>query len=229
MNNLITYNFPDRASYIIERLNFFHGYVLLILTIITIQVLYIILVIIVDGLRGRMVLEADLVELVWTIAPIVVLLLIGFPSLQLLYIRDELVEPRFTIKVVGNQWYWTYEYSDYSPISFDSYIISEIDSLAHSFRLLDTDTSVLIPINIRIRFVVRAADVIHSWTVPSIGIKVDAVPGRLNQLRVIPNRLGIFWGQCSEICGSNHRFIPITLEVTSVDDYINYIETLKAE
>jgi len=154
----------------------------------------------------RRLIEAQGVEFGWTALPCLVLVAIALPSLRLLYIVDESGTPELTIKTVGHQWYWSYEYRDLNEIEFDSYITSS------PYRLLDCDHRILFPAQTPIRVLVTAADVLHSWTVPTIGIKADAVPGRLNQLTFFSDRSGIFFGQCREICGRNHRFIPIRVE-----------------
>lgn len=149
------------------------------------------------------------IELIWTITPALILTVIAFPSFRLLYLLDEVTSPTITIKVVGHQWYWSYEYSDYvnesgDSIEFDSYMIPESDLEAGQFRLLDVDNKMVIPVDCHIRIIVTGADVIHSFAVPSLGIKIDATPGRLNQSSMLAERMGTFYGQCSEICGVWH-------------------------
>ena len=149
------------------------------------------------------------IELIWTVTPALILTVIAFPSFRLLYLLDEVTSPTITIKVVGHQWYWSYEYSDYvnesgDSIEFDSYMIPESDLEAGQFRLLDVDNKMVIPVDCHIRIIVTGADVIHSFAVPSLGIKIDATPGRLNQSSMLAERMGTFYGQCSEICGVWH-------------------------
>jgi len=138
------------------------------------------------------------------------------------------IDPAITVKAIGHQWYWTYEYSDYAAsdgesIVFDSYMIPEEDLEPGGLRLLEVDNRVMLPVNTHIRLIVSGADVIHSWTVPSFGIKVDALPGRLNQLSLFVKREGVFYGQCSEICGVNHGFMPIVVEVVSMEKYLSWV------
>ena len=171
-----------------------------------------------------------LIELIWTITPALVLIAIAFPSFRLLYLLDEVISPTITIKVVGHQWYWSYEYSDYvnesgESIEFDSYMLPESDLELGQFRLLDVDNKVIVPVDTHIRLIVTGADVIHSWAVPSLGIKIDAVPGRLNQTSILAERPGLFYGQCSEICGVWHGFMPIAVEAVSVQDYLTWIDS----
>ena len=155
--------------------------------------------------------------------PALTLIFIALPSLKLIYLIDEIRNPLVTLKTIGHQWYWTYEYSDFKNIEFDSYILnSNLNSF--NFRLLEVDNRTVLPYLSHIRVLTSSADVIHSWTIPSSGVKVDASPGRLNQLRFNLNRTGIFFGQCSEICGANHSFIPISIERISPLKFIEWIE-----
>ena len=173
--------------------------------------------------------HGTLIELIWTITPAFILIAIAFPSFRLLYLLDEVISPTVTIKVVGHQWYWSYEYSDYVNVSgesieFDSYMIPDSDLELGQFRLLDVDNKVVIPTDTHIRLIVTGADVIHSFAVPSLGLKIDAVPGRLNQTSMLAERTGTFYGQCSEICGVYHGFMPIAIEAVSIQDYLAWID-----
>ena len=175
--------------------------------------------------------HGTLIELIWTVTPALILIAIAFPSFRLLYLLDEVISPTITIKVVGHQWYWSYEYSDYinesgESIEFDSYMIPESDLELGQFRLLDVDNRVIVPVDTHIRVIVTGADVIHSWAVPSLGVKIDAVPGRLNQTSFLAERTGVFYGQCSEICGVWHGFMPIAVEAVSVQDYLAWIDSV---
>ena len=162
--------------------------------------------------------------------PSLILVLIAVPSFALLYSLDEVVDPAVTIKAIGHQWYWSYEYSDYSQesdqsIAFDSYMVPEDDLELGQLRLLDVDNRLVVPANTHIRVIITAADVLHSWAVPSLGVKCDAVPGRLNQIPLFIKREGVFYGQCSELCGANHAFMPIVVEAVSLEDYISWVST----
>jgi len=169
--------------------------------------------------------HSSVLEIVWTIFPAIVLLIIATPSFSLLYSLDELINPTLTLKVVGHQWYWSYEYSDYATLkdaeslNFDSYMVSVNDLVVGSFRLLEVDNRVVLPTNTHIRILVTAADVLHSWAVPSFGVKVDACPGRLSQTSLFLKREGVYYGQCSEICGVNHGFMPVVVKGVSLDRY----------
>lgn len=218
--------FQDRNSPIIEQLNFFHDHSLLILVLVTTLVGYLIFILFFNKLNNRFLLHGQTIEIIWTILPAIVLLFVAFPSLRILYLLDEINNPSISIKSIGHQWYWSYEYSDFSNIEFDSYIISQNDSNIDTFRLLDVDNRIILPINNQIRILVSATDVLHSWTIPSLGVKVDASPGRLNQTNFFINRPGLFFGQCSEICGANHSFIPIVIERIPTNYFIKWISNI---
>jgi cytochrome c oxidase subunit 2 len=167
-------------------------------------------------------------EIVWTITPAIILMLIAIPSFALLYSMYELIDPAMTIKAIGHQWYWTYEYSDYNiydkeSLIIDSYMLPEDSLREGQLRLLDVDNRIKVPVNTHIRLISTSTDVIHSWTVPSFGVKIDAIPGRLNQVSLFIQREGVYYGQCSEICGVNHGFMPIVVEAVSLDEYVNWI------
>lgn len=216
----------DRNSPIIEQLNFFHDHSLLILILVTTLVGYLIGILIFNNLNNRYLLHGQTIEIIWTILPAIVLFFIAFPSLRILYLLDEINNPAISIKTIGHQWYWRYEYSDFKNIEFDSYIIPTNEINQNSFRLLDVDNRIILPIQNQIRVLVTATDVLHSWTVPSLGVKIDANPGRLNQTNFFINRTGLFFGQCSEICGANHRFIPIVIERTPTKFFINWVSNI---
>jgi cytochrome c oxidase subunit 2 len=213
----------DRNSPLIEQLNFFHDHTLLILIIITILVGYLIIILFFNKFTNRLLLHGQTIEIIWTVLPAIVLIFIALPSLRLLYLLDEINDPSITLKTVGHQWYWRYEYSDFKNIEFDSYIIPSEEINLDSFRLLDVDNRIVLPLNNQIRILISAADVLHSWTVPALGIKIDATPGRLNQTNFLINRPGLFFGQCSEICGANHSFIPIVIERIPTKSFIKWI------
>ncbi len=170
------------------------------------------------------------IELIWTITPALVLVAIAFPSFQLLYIMDEVISPSITVKVSGHQWFWSYEYSDFvneegEAIEFDSYMVPDSDLELGQFRLLDVDNRVVLPVDTHVRFIVTGSDVIHDFAVPAQGLKVDACPGRLNQVSVVLEREGVFYGQCSEICGVYHGFMPICIESVSLQKYLSWLDS----
>nr|QNE85559.1 cytochrome c oxidase subunit II [Suillia flava] len=213
----------DSASPLMEQLTFFHDHTLLILVMITILVGYLMFMLFFNKYTNRYLLHGQLIEVIWTILPAIVLLFIALPSLHLLYLLDEINEPSVTLKAIGHQWYWSYEYSDFLNIEFDSYMIPTNELSLNGFRLLDVDNRIVLPTNSQIRILVTAADVIHSWTIPALGVKVDGTPGRLNQTNFLMNRPGLFYGQCSEICGANHSFMPIVIESVPVNFFIKWI------
>jgi cytochrome c oxidase subunit 2 len=218
-------NLQDRASPIIEQLIFFHDHTLMIILIILTVVSYIMVTLTLNEYTNRFILEGQIIEVAWTIAPAIILIFIATPSLKLLYLIDEIHRPSVTLKTIGHQWYWSYEYSDFIKVEFDSYITIQENN--NELRLLETDNHVVLPINSFVRVIVTAADVLHSWTVPRLGIKSDATPGRLNQSRFLINRPGLFYGQCSEICGANHRFMPIVIERVPANIFIKWINKLE--
>lgn len=173
--------------------------------------------------------HGTVIELVWTITPALILIAIAFPSFKLLYMLDEVISPAMTIKVAGHQWYWSYEYSDFigkdgESIEFDSYMVPESDLELGQLRLLEVDNKVIIPIDTHVRFIVTGTDVIHAFTAPSLGLKIDAVPGRLNQTSVIVDREMTSYGQCSEICGIYHGFMPSVVKAVSQEEFLVWLE-----
>ena len=184
-------------------------------------------------LAGNKVTHGTIIEIVWTIIPSVILMLIAVPSFALLYSMDEIIAPGLIVRAIGHQWYWSYEYSDYinykyhlvgAPLKvwpkFDSYMINESELVPGQLRLLEVDYQVLIPVKKHIRMLITSVDVLHSWAVPSLGIKTDAVPGRLSQASLYAKREGSFFGQCSEICGVNHGFMPIVVKAIDDEQFI---------
>lgn len=187
--------------------------------------------------RPSKVVHGALIEIVWTIIPTLILLVIALPTFALLYSLDEAIEPEVTVKVIGHQWYWSYEYSDFcgdlgasdyskyeeGTIAFDSFMVPDKDFEEWGqLRLLEVDNPLVLPINTHIRLLVTAADVIHSWAVPAFGVKMDGVPGRLNQVSLFINHTGTFYGQCSELCGANHGFMPIKVLAVTRAQYLNW-------
>nr|YP_010593354.1 cytochrome c oxidase subunit II [Chionoecetes opilio x Chionoecetes japonicus]QJS52748.1 cytochrome c oxidase subunit II [Chionoecetes opilio]UWV18211.1 cytochrome c oxidase subunit II [Chionoecetes opilio x Chionoecetes japonicus]WAI96434.1 cytochrome c oxidase subunit II [Chionoecetes opilio x Chionoecetes japonicus] len=215
--------FQDGASPLMEQLIFFHDHIMLILIMIITFVGYMMMSLIMNSYINRFMLENQTIELIWTALPAVILVFIALPSLRLLYLLDEVNSPTMTLKTIGHQWYWSYEYSDFLNVEFDSYMTPSNEMTNSSFRLLDVDNRTIVPMNTQIRVIITAADVIHSWAVPSLGVKADAIPGRLNQSSFLITRPGLFFGQCSEICGANHSFMPIVIESVSTDSFLNWI------
>lgn len=229
--------FQDSASPTHEGITELHDSIFFYLVIICFGVLWLLSSTVVNfhSSKSQIVYKyanhGTLIELIWTITPALVLIAIAFPSFKLLYLMDEVISPSMTIKVVGHQWYWSYEYSDFitedgESIEFDSYMVPETDLEDGQLRLLDVDNRVVVPVDTHIRFIVTGADVIHDFAVPSLGLKVDAIPGRLNQCSVLIEREGVFYGQCSEICGIYHGFMPVVIESVSPEKYLSWIDSM---
>nr|ATO90342.1 cytochrome c oxidase subunit 2 [Eptesicus fuscus] len=203
----------DATSPIMEELLSFHDHALMIVFLISSLVLYIISLMLTTSLTHTSTMDAQEVETIWTILPAIILISIALPSLRILYMMDEINNPSVTIKTMGHQWYWSYEYTDYEDLTFDSYMIPTQELNPGHFRLLEVDNRVVLPSELTIRMLISSEDVLHSWAIPSLGLKTDAIPGRLNQTTLLSTRPGLYYGQCSEICGSNHSFMPIVLEM----------------
>jgi cytochrome c oxidase subunit 2 len=226
----------DPATPIVEGMQNFHNFLLTFAVFIGVFICLILLLVIyrfnhaVKPTADKFTHSSTL-EIIWTIIPAAVLLLIAVPSFSLLYSLDELVTPSVTLKVIGHQWYWSYEYTETElfgvsfkePLSFDSYIVNFSDLTLGAFRLLEVDNRVVLPSNTHVRLLITAADVLHSWAVPSFGVKVDACPGRLSQAALFIRRDGVFYGQCSEICGVNHGFMPIVVRSVSPLKYASWM------
>jgi len=246
---LFAFGFQDAATPIMEGIVDLHNHIMFYLVLILTFVLYIFVYILKDFylpfahpkfvvdlgfretmLKGNKITHGTLLEIVWTLTPSVILMLIAIPSFSLLYSMDEIIDPALTLKAIGHQWYWSYEYSDYvsvkgASISFDSYMVPTEELTLGQYRLLEVDNAIVLPTNTHIRVLITAADVLHSWAVPSLGVKVDAVPGRLNQASLFIKREGVYYGQCSELCGVNHAFMPIAVKAVDLDTYLSWVNS----
>nr|QWB85783.1 cytochrome c oxidase subunit II [Philus antennatus] len=218
----------DSASPLMEQLSFFHDHTLMILTVIITLVGQLMISMIYNKFSHRLLLEGQTIEIIWTILPAITLVFIALPSLRLIYLLDEVNNPSITVKAIGHQWYWSYEYSDFKNVEFDSYMVPQNEMKSFNFRLLDVDNRMVVPFESPTRILVTAMDVIHSWTVPALGVKIDGTPGRLNQVMFTISRPGLFYGQCSEICGANHSFMPIVVESISSKYFIEWASKNKA-
>nr|AKA09873.1 cytochrome oxidase subunit 2 [Pyrrhocoridae sp. SS-2014] len=225
MTNWGELSLQDAMSPLMEQLTFFHDHTIMILVMITTLVTYTMINLMINTLINRYLLEGQMIELIWTMLPAITLIFIALPSLHLLYLIDEINKPLITLKTIGHQWYWKYEYSDFNNIEFDSYMKPSNEIENYEFRLLDVDNRVILPMNTQTRVLITAADVLHSWAIPSLGIKIDATPGRLNQGSMFINQPGLFFGQCSEICGANHSFMPIVIESVPSKMFINWLKS----
>nr|QRC76509.1 cytochrome c oxidase subunit II [Lycostomus sp. YXY-2021] len=216
----------DAISPLMEQLSFFHDHTMLILLMILSMVAYIMATMMKNKYINKTLLEGQLIEIIWTILPTVTLIFIATPSLNLLYLIDEINSPSLTVKTIGHQWYWSYEMTDFLKKEIDSYMKPINELKKSSFRLLDVDNQLVLPFKSKIRMMFTSTDVIHSWTIQSLGTKMDATPGRLNQIMFLIKTPGLFFGQCSEICGMNHSFMPTSIESVSPSKFINWIKIM---
>ncbi|MFC7334296.1 cytochrome c oxidase subunit II [Rhodocista pekingensis] len=212
------------ASPVKQQLESFHDLLLIIITAITLLVLALLVYVMWRFRASKNPVPSrtshnTLLEVAWTVIPVVILVVIAIPSFQLLYFMDRTPEADMTVKVTGRQWYWSYEYPDHGNIAFDSFMLSEDEVPDPKLRLLEVDNRLVVPVGANVRVLVTASDVIHSWAIPSLGIKKDAVPGRLNETWFRADAEGVFYGQCSEICGTNHGFMPIAVEAVSKERF----------
>lgn len=224
--------FQDGASPTFEGIVELHDQVIFYLIIILIVVSWILFSTVYRFNKSSIVHKyhnhSTIIELIWTISPALILIAIAFPSFKLLYLMDEVIDPAITIKAIGHQWYWSYEYSDFlddegQSIEFDSYMIPTEDLEPGQLRQLEVDSRVIVPVNTHVRFIITATDVLHDFAVPSLGIKVDASPGRLNQTSTFIQREGVYYGQCSELCGVLHSSMPIVIEAVSVEKFLSWL------
>nr|YP_010872779.1 cytochrome c oxidase subunit II [Laemobothrion maximum]WGU50343.1 cytochrome c oxidase subunit 2 [Laemobothrion maximum] len=216
------WNLYDASSFLMEQLTNFYDNTMFILTFIFSLIIYSTICIISNKIINHYLTSNETLELIWTCLPGLILIFIALPSLKIMYLLDEVIMPILSIKVIGHQWYWSYEYPEFNNYSFDSYMINE-SSKEGLFRLLDVDQRMIIPCNSNVRVILTSMDVIHSWTVPAMGVKIDANPGRLNQCNINSYQMGLFYGQCSEICGALHAFMPICLEVSSFKYFVQWM------
>lgn len=220
------------ATPVKDRLTAFHDELLIIIVLITLFVLGLLLYVIVRFRHERNPVPTrtshnTVVEMLWTVVPVLVLVIIAIPSFKLMYYMDRVPNPDMTIKVTGHQWYWTYEYPDQSGLSFDSNIIPEADLKPGQKRLLDVDNPLVVPVDTVIRVYVTGTDVIHSWFVPSFGVQEYAIVGRLNESWMKVERPGVYYGECNQICGINHAFMPIKIEAVSKGDFERWLGDAK--
>lgn len=210
------YNLQDCLSITIEQITYFHDYLMIVIILIIVIVRYFLIFVLISPSYSSRIVADHLVETIWTILPILVLIFLVYPSIYLLYLIDETrTEFLCTLKVIGHQWYWSYKMDGLLRVEIDSYIDSD-----RIVRLIDVDNRIVIPSQEYIRALITSRDVLHSWALPSLGLKIDAVPGRLNQFIFIVMINAIIHGQCREICGVNHSFIPIVIERVRLKDLL---------
>ena len=222
----------NAASPVMERMTSFHNLLLVIITAISLFVLALLMICAVRYNERINPVPAKwshntMIEVVWTALPVLILALIAVPSYRLLYFQDRTEQADMTLKIVGNQWYWSYEYPD-TEITFDAIATPDKDIKPGQHRLLETDNHVVLPVETNVRLLMTATDVIHAWAIPAFGVKLDNVPGRTNETWVRPTKLGRFYGQCSELCGVDHSFMPIVVDVVSKEAYTAWVASKKA-
>ena len=228
------FGFQEAASPVMARIDSFHNMLLVIITLITVFVLSLLIYVMVRFKAKRNPVPSTtshntLIEVLWTVVPIMILVIIAVPSFKLLYFQKVIPEAGMTIKAVGNQFYWTYEYPDHDGLTFDA-VLKDRDALEGDEPwLLATDNRVVVPVATNIRLLITASDVIHAWAVPALGVKMDAVPGRLNESWMRVDREGVYYGQCSEFCGTNHGFMPIAVEAVSKEAFAAWLEKAREE
>nr|YP_009370141.1 cytochrome c oxidase subunit II [Orcula dolium]AIR76272.1 cytochrome c oxidase subunit II [Orcula dolium] len=215
-------NLMDPSSPIQGEMLLFHDHAMIMLIGIFSLVAVLGIKLCINNLSSRSIHEAQTLEILWTILPAFLLLWLALPSLRLLYLLDEQSSNGLILKSVGHQWYWSYEVPSSSTHSFDSYMIQESNLKSGEYRLLEVDNRPSLPYNNAINVLTTSTDVIHAWALPSMGVKMDAVPGRLNMMGIYANGPGVFYGQCSEICGANHSYMPIVIEFISLKDFMSF-------
>ncbi|WP_425359020.1 cytochrome c oxidase subunit II [Ancylobacter aquaticus] len=227
-------NLQGAASPVMESIHSFHFFLLVITVAVVLLVLALLIVVMVrfnekaNPVPSRTT-HHTMIEVAWTVVPVLILVAIAIPSFRLLFLQLDLPKADLTVKVTGHQWYWSYEYPDNGAFSFDSLMVAEADLKPGQPRLLAVDNDVVVPVNKVVRIQVTAADVIHSFALPSFGVKIDALPGRLNESWFQATKEGIYYGQCSELCGKDHAFMPIAIRVVSEEEFASWVETAKQE
>ena len=222
------------ATPLMQNIDDLHDILLVVITLITLFVLGLLLYVMWRFRESKnptptRTTHNTVVEVLWTVIPVVILVLIAIPSFKLLYYSDTVPEADLTVKAIGHQWYWSYEYPDHGNFTFDATILADDELKEGQPRLLSVDNRVVVPVNKVVRVQVTADDVLHAWTIPAFGVKVDGVPGRLNELWFKAERAGVYYGQCSELCGVNHGFMPIRVDVVSVQEFNAWVSWAKKE
>ena len=227
--------FSEPATELMSDVIAFHSYILMpIITGISILVLALLLYIAYRYNSNRNQIASTtthntLIEVLWTVIPVILLIIIAIPSFRILYTAETIPKADLTIKAIGNQWYWSYEYPDYDDFSFDANMLQDEELSDPSLRLLETDTQIVVPVNKVVKLLITSNDVLHAWTIPAFAVKKDAVPGRLNETWFKAEKTGTYYGQCSELCGPKHAFMPINVKVVSQDEFDNWLSFAKEE
>ena len=227
--------FSEPATELMSDVIAFHSYILMpIITGISILVLALLLYIAYRYNSNRNQIASTtthntVIEVLWTVIPVILLIIIAIPSFRILYTAETIPKADLTIKAIGNQWYWSYEYPDYDDFSFDANMLQDDELSDPSLRLLETDTQIVVPVNKVVKLLITSNDVLHAWTIPAFAVKKDAVPGRLNETWFKAEKTGTYYGQCSELCGPKHAFMPINVKVVSQDEFDNWLNFAKEE
>jgi len=221
--------FQPSASAVMDRIDSFHDLLLWIIILISVFVLVLLAYVCIryrasgNATPSRRT-HNTLLEIAWTAIPVLILVVIAIPSFKLLYYQDVVPDAELTVKAVGHQWYWSYEYPDNGEFTFDAYMVADADLQEGQLRLLTTDNPLVLPVGTDIRLLVTATDVLHSWAMPAFGVKMDAVPGRINETWFNIREPGTYYGQCSELCGDFHAFMPIMIEALAKDEFEAWTE-----
>jgi cytochrome c oxidase subunit 2 len=227
-------NFQPAASPVAERIGSLHDLLLIIAAAISVLVLVLLAYVCIRFHASRNPTPSQrthnsVIEVAWTAVPVLILVVIAIPSFRLLYFMDRVANPEMTLKAIGRQWYWSYEYPDHGGFTFDANMIADQDLKEGQLRLLDADNPVVLPVETDVRLLTTASDVLHSWAVPALGVKLDAVPGRINETWLHIDRPGIYYGQCSELCGIRHGFMPVMIEAVSKEDFEAWTQRAREE
>ena len=229
-------NLREAFSPVMAEMVSFHNALIWLIVIISVFVLALLVIIVVKfntkaNPKASKTTHNTFIEIAWTAIPVLILVVMAVPSFKLLYKSDVVPEAHMTVKAIGHQWYWSYEYPDHGNFTYDAWLVQDKEDMEGEdrpfTRLLTTDTRVVVPVGKVIRVQMTSTDVLHSWAVPSLGVKKDAVPGRLNELWFEADREGIFYGQCSELCGTNHGFMPIEVHAVSEEEFLAWVEDSK--
>ena len=227
-------NFQEAATPVMEDIIDFHNLLLVIETIIVLFVLGLMLIIIVKfnskaNPTPSKTTHHTALEVVWTVVPIIILIVIAVPSMKLLFFQDKAKNPEMTLKIIGHQWFWSYQYPDNGNFEFDSNIVPDDEIKDGQVRLLEVDERVVLPVNTEIRLLMTSDDVIHNWAMPAFGVKLDTVPGRTNETWIKVTKTGTYYGMCSELCGVNHGFMPVRVDVVSKADFAKWATAAKVK
>lgn len=222
--------FQEAASPVAERINSFHTMLLYVISLVSAFVCVLLIIVMVRfnakaNPKPALFAHNTPIEILWTVIPVIILIVISVPSMKLLYYSDRTANPEMTLKITGYQWYWGYEYPDQGGVNFMSYMVpdEEIDAASGQKRLLSTDNPVVLPVDTNIQILVTAADVLHAFAMPAFGIKLDAVPGRMNETWLRITKPGVYYGQCSELCGKGHGYMPIEIHAVSKEEFADWV------